>query len=245
MKKQKAFDIIHEDEFLVFVNKSAELLSVPDRYDPEIPNLQQELSKIYPEIFTVHRLDKGTSGIMVFTKDADTHRELSILFQENEVEKIYHAIVDGRFPDDPIEIDIPIINDPQKKGRSIPSARGKASLTKAKVIENYNKSALIKCMLVTGRHHQLRVHVASIGHPLLVDEMYGMRNEFFVSEIKKNFNLKKKTEEMPIISRQTMHAFSLKFIHPMTKKEIEIEAQYPKDFKALIQILGKYSPAKF
>ena len=244
MKKQNPYKVIFEDDHLIVLNKEAPTLTLPDRFNPNLVNLLDLLKSEYGEIFIVHRLDKGTSGIMVFAKDADTHRDLSIQFQENEIEKIYHAIVEGRFPEDPIEIDIPIASDPHKKGRSIPSARGKASLTKAKIIERYNLSTLVKCSLVTGRHHQLRVHMAAIGHSLLVDNFYGNREEFFVSEIKRNFNLKKKTKEIAIISRQTMHAFSLKFKHPFSKEEVYFEAEYPKDFKALKQVLSKYTAFK-
>ncbi len=240
MKNKNNLEILFEDEYLVAVNKMAEMLTIPDRYNLKIPNLQNILSKRHDEIFTIHRLDKGTSGVVLFAKDADTHKAMNKIFQEQEIEKIYDAVVDGYFSEEPIEIDIPLMSDPNRKGRTIPSARGKQSLTKAKLLRQYRHCAMIKCSLVSGRHHQLRVHLSTIGTPLLVDPFYGKRSKFFVSEIKKKFNLKKRTEELPLISRQTMHALSLKFTHPHSSQEMLIEAPYPKDFRALANVIENH-----
>lgn len=242
MKKQDPYKIIFEDDDILIINKSAGLLSIPDRYDKDLPNLKSMLELIYKKIFVVHRLDKDTSGITVFAKNEESHKSLSSYFENDEIERIYHAVVDGRFGEDVLEIDIPIMADPSKKGRSIPSARGKASLTKVKKIKNFRNSSLLMCKLHTGRHHQIRVHLSAIGKPLLVDNFYGKREHFFVSEVKKNYNLKKGTEESPIISRNTLHAESLKFIHPKSGEEVNFQASYPKDFSATISILEKYTP---
>jgi RluA family pseudouridine synthase len=241
MKDQKSYKVIFEDDDLVIVNKAAGLLAIPDRYDPKIPNLKNLLDKKYGEIFVVHRLDKDTSGITVFAKNELSHRRLSLDFQEAKIDRIYHALVEGVFPDEPLEIDIPIMVDPSKKGRSIPSAMGKASLTKIKLLDAYKRFSKVACKLETGRHHQIRVHLSAINYPLAVDNFYGNRDEFFVSEIKKNYNLKKDTEEKPLISRNTLHAFSLEFTHPTQKdKKVYFEAEYPKDIRALESVLGKY-----
>lgn len=241
MKQVKEFKKIYEDDYILVINKSPMVLTIPDRWNTLIPSLQSILKSQYEEIFTVHRLDRDTSGIMVYAKNAETHKYLNGLFEKQEIEKIYHAIVEGQLDEEPIEIDIPILTDPANKGKSIPSARGKASLTKIKSIKNFRSSALIKCMLVTGRHHQIRVHLSAIGHPLLVDNIYGNYEEFKVSSIKKKFNLKKNTEEKPMMIRNTLHAYSLKFIHPESAKEVEFIAEYPKDFAATIQVLEKYA----
>lgn len=242
--KQSVPEIIFEDGNIVIVNKPSGLLTIPDRYDTDEPNLTAILNEKYGKIYTVHRLDKDTSGIMVFAKDAASHRDLSIKFQEQQVQKIYHAVVKGVFPQDEMEIDIPILPDPSRKGLSIPSARGKESLSVVKVLTRFTSSTLVEVDLVTGRHHQLRVHMAAVGYPLLVDAAYGGDPAFLVSSVKRKFNLKKHTDERPVISRLSMHAYSLTFLHPATGEPVGVVADYPKDFRAMLSILEKYSVRK-
>lgn len=240
--KFKDLEILYEDNELIAVNKPAGMLTIPDRYNKALPNLRTVLSEKFENIFIVHRLDKETSGVIIFAKNADAHRELNLQFMDiMKLKKIYHAVLEGVVVDDEFSIDIPIMPDPRKVGRSIPSARGKDSLTVLKVLERFKKSTFVELNLVTGRHHQIRVHCAAIGHPLLVDEMYGNNTEFRLSQIKRKFNLKKNDEERPLISRVTMHAKSIEFEHPKTHEIVEINADYPKDFDALLQVLRKYS----
>lgn len=241
MKQVKTFDKIFEDDYFLIINKAPSVLTIPDRWNDKLPSIYGILKEEYGNIFICHRIDRDTSGIMVFAKDAETHKYFNNLFENHEIEKIYHAIIEGQFGEDPIEIDIPIAADSAIKGKSIPSARGKASLTKVKLINNFRNSSLVKCLLITGRHHQIRVHLSAIGHPLLVDNIYGNRTEFLVSSVKKKFNLKKNTEEKPMMVRNTLHAYSLKFKHPITNEEVEFTADYPKDFAATVQVLQKYS----
>ncbi len=236
--EKEKFEVLIEKEGYIVVNKAAGVLSVPGRFDDPDENLVAYLNKYYGRVFIVHRLDRDTSGIMLFALDADTHRNLSLLFENQEIQKIYHAVLDG-VPADDYDIDIPIASDPSKKGKSMPSGMGKQSLTRMKVIEDYGRAALVKCDLVTGRHHQLRVHVSALGNPLLIDPLYGTRTEFYLSEFKKRFNLKKKTQELPLISRITMHAFSLEFKEPDSGDTVYYEAEWPKDFKALNNQLSK------
>jgi len=234
-------DILFEDNDIVVVSKPAGMLTIPDRYNYELPNLKSYLKNLYGEIFVVHRLDKDTSGVMVFAKNAEAHRDLSIQFEEMRVKKVYHCIVAGIVAKNEMEIDIPLMKDPSTPGKTIPSVRGKDSMTFIKVIRKFKNATLIKCLLVTGRHHQIRAHCAAIGHPLLVDPLYGNASEFKLSQIKRRVNLKKGTEELPIIKRITMHSKELGFVHPLTNEEVFFESEYPKDLSALVQILSKYS----
>jgi 23S rRNA-/tRNA-specific pseudouridylate synthase len=144
---------------------------------------------------------------------------------------------------DELKIDIPLMVDPADPIKMKPSVRGKESLTLLKVMNRYRVATLIEVELVTGRHHQIRAHCAAIGHPLLVDELYGTSEAFFVSTIKKRFNLKKNDEERPVISRVSMHSSSIAFRLPSTGEEAEFKSGYPKDFQALIQVLDKYASA--
>lgn len=241
MKKKDIIETIYEDNNLLVISKPAGLLTIPDRYNKDIENLRQIFVEKYGQIFVVHRLDKDTSGTMVFAKDADTHRDLNTQFENTTVKKVYHCVVSGLINKDEIEIDIPLMTDPANPGKTIPSARGKESLTLLKVIKRFRNSTLVKCLLVTGRHHQIRAHCAAIGFPLLIDPMYNNTHEFLLSKIKKKFNLKKHDIEKPIISRITMHSKILGFHHPGINEDVEYESNYPKDFAALVQVLEKYS----
>ena len=244
MHKQELYTKIYEDDRILLINKPAGLLTIPDRYDDTLISLRAILYDEYGEIFIVHRLDRDTSGIVIVAKDADAHRNLSMQFEDLSVTKIYHVVADGVIHQDYLEIDIPLTGDPRKPGRTIPSARGKESLTIVSVKDRYRHGTFAEINLVTGRHHQIRAHLASIGHPLLIDEVYGNATEFYLSKIKKRFNLKKKDVEKPIISRLSMHAFSLGFKHPSDDKVVTFEAEYPKDFAALLQVLGKYAKGR-
>ncbi|MEJ5287095.1 MAG: Ribosomal large subunit pseudouridine synthase D [Candidatus Kapaibacterium sp.] len=241
MKHNKLYQILYQDNDIIVVDKASGVLSIPDRFDKNIPNLRMLLEEKFGRIWVVHRLDKETSGIMVFARNAESHKDLNTQFEELNVEKIYHAFVSGWIAEDEFDIDIPLLTDPSNKGRTIPSARGKEALTKVRVLERFSIATLIECNLVTGRHHQIRVHCATVGNPLLVDDIYGKNEAFFLSHIKRRYNLKKGEEEKPIIDRLTLHAYSLKFRHPKTQEIVEFIAQYPKDFSALLNVLRKYS----
>lgn len=240
-KKNSAVELLFEDDDIVILSKPAGVYTIPDRYDKAAFNLYDYLNTKYDKIYTVHRLDKDTSGVMVFAKNAESHRNLNQQFLEQKVNKKYHIVVSGVLRQDEVDIDIPIAENPSKKGLSMPSARGKESLTKLRVLERFRIATFCECDLVTGRHHQIRVHCSAIGFPLLIDEHYGNNTEFYLSSIKRRYNLKKKTEEIPIMDRITMHAYELGFVHPRTGKEVFYRSEYPRDFSALLQVLRKYS----
>lgn len=240
-------DILFEDDHIVVLNKPSGLLSLPDRFETNLPNLRTMLKEQYGEIFVVHRLDEETSGIMIFAKHADAHKALSEQFEKRSVRKIYHGIMQGGIEpelltNDAMNVDIPLMPDPVRKGLMAPSVRGKEALTIVRVLKRFRLATLVECELVTGRQHQIRVHCAAIGHPLLVDPDYGTATEFRVSTIKRKFNLGKWEEEKPLIARTTLHSYSVTFTHPSTGETMTLEAPYPKDFKAVIQVLDKYAP---
>jgi 23S rRNA pseudouridine955/2504/2580 synthase/23S rRNA pseudouridine1911/1915/1917 synthase len=234
-------DIIYEDDFILLINKQSGVLSIPDRYNRVLPNLKAILEEKLPDVYVVHRLDRDTSGIIMFSKDAETHKALNQMFESHEIERIYHVLVQGQVQQDEINIDIPLLTDPTAKVGVIPSARGKQSLTILKVLKRFRHASLVECNLVTGRQHQIRAHVSAIGHPLLIDPLYGGGTEFLLSSIKKKFNIRTDVKENPIIARLSMHAYSLKFNHPENGNEIYYTAPYPKDFEVTIKLLEKYS----
>jgi 23S rRNA pseudouridine1911/1915/1917 synthase len=233
--------ILFEDEHIVVVQKSPGLLSVPDRFNAALPNVRAIARQQYGDIWMVHRLDRDTSGVMVLAKTADAHRSLSMQFEQHSITKLYTALVKGVVATDEFPITIPIAPDPRKKGLMKPSAKGKEAHTIVRVLERFRLASLLECKLVTGRQHQIRVHCAAVGHALLVDKDYGSSSEFLLSTIKKRYNLAKNTEERAIMSRHSLHATTIGFLHPANNMPVEYSAPFPKDFAALLQVLRKYS----
>lgn len=236
------FEILHQDEQVIVVNKPANLLSVPDRYNAEIPNLTGLLGDRFGDpIIPVHRLDKPTSGAIVYARSAEAHKELNRQFQDREVDKVYYAIVDGQPPlNEEIEVDEPIANNPGQTGQMMVSNRGKYALSIFKTMETFgHQFSLIAAQIFTGRTHQIRIHLAYIGFPLMVDPFYGKREEFKLSEIKRRFNLGREKEERPLLSRAPLHASRLSFDHPVTGERMTFEAAMPKDMRAVLNQLRK------
>lgn len=230
--------ILKEDENWVAVNKPSGLLTIPDREGKET-SLKQILKNKYGEIFTVHRLDKETSGIVVFAKKEETHKQLSRLFEARETVKIYNGFVLGTPFEKSGTIDEPIAEHPVKKGLMTVYKKGKESITEYEVLENFKLYSWMQFHILTGRTHQIRVHMKHFGHPIACDELYGDGKPVFISSIKrKKFNLaKNEEEERPILSRLALHASQLTF--ELDQKTYKLEAPLPKDLKALLQQLRK------
>lgn len=237
-------EILHDDESIIIVSKPAGMLTIPDRFDKDFPNVRAYLLSVYGEIFTVHRLDRDTSGVIIFAKNAEAHKHLSMQFEHQTVEKTYTAIVRGIVSKDDQEIDIPLIADTRKKGLMRPSARGKESFTSVHVLKRFRIASLLECKPKTGRLHQIRVHLSAIGYPLLVDPDYGSSSEFKLSTIKRKYNVGKDQEERPLLSRTPLHSSCISFIHPMSEVKVLFNAELPKDMTATINVLNKYAPYK-
>lgn len=236
----KNLEILYEDDDFVIINKPAGMLSVPDRFNQEIPNLYNILKLKYGNIFIVHRLDADTSGVIVFAKNQAAHRDLSIKFEKRDVKKNYVAIVNGKIEKQDNSINLPVAERKGKPGTmKIYRYAGKKAITNYKVLESFKRFTLVEVELLTGRMHQIRVHFQAIGHPLAVDPVYGGREALFLSEIKSRYQKKEDEEEKPLIRRLTLHAKSIEFKHYRTNKIIRVEAQIPKDFKALLNQLRK------
>lgn len=241
---RRGYKILYQDDHLLVVNKAAGLLSIPDRYQHDKKNLQSLIKQKFGEAYLVHRIDRDTSGLMIFALNEEVHRELSLAFENRKVQKIYNALVLG-VPNPPEgRIDTLITNSEAAKNKMIVYKKGKRSITDYRLIEHYgHRYSLLEINILTGRTHQIRVHMQHIGHPLMVDPLYGKASTFKLSEIKKrNYRLAKFEEEKPLLSRHTLHARRLSFIHPVTQQKLSVEADLPKDMKAVInqcrKILG-------
>ena len=224
-KENIPLDIVYEDDYLLIVNKKSGMVVHPaaGNYSGTLVNallyrfdLKGGSEKYRPGI--VHRIDKDTSGLMVVAKDEKTHELLSEMIKNKKVERKYIAIVEGVIPHETGTIDAPIgrdINNRQKM--AVTSVNGKDSITHFRILERFSKYTLIECTLETGRTHQIRVHMAYIGYPIVNDPVYGRS---------------KNTTEYG----QYLHSKSIRFIHPITKKEIYFETDMPLEFKEFLGI---------
>ena len=234
---KKNIDIVFENNNFVAVNKHAGMLSVPDRTQSEI-SLKDILIEKYGTIFTVHRLDKETSGIILFAKGEISHKYLSKAFEEKTVEKYYVGLVHGTPPQSGT-IDGPIMEHPVQKGLMIVNRKGKPSLTDYELQESFGKYSLVKFRIHTGRTHQIRVHAKNIGHPIACDPLYGDGKPILLSSIKKKYNLSKnEEEERPILNRVALHSYQLKFTDA-DGNAFDLVAELPKDIRALVQQMKK------
>jgi 23S rRNA pseudouridine1911/1915/1917 synthase len=232
--------IIFENENFLAINKPAGLLSIPDRMQSEV-SLKDMLINKYGSIFTVHRLDKDTSGIILFAKNETTHKFLSQAFEERRVEKFYQGIVHGSPAEKKGTIDAPISEHLVQKGLMVIHRNGKPSVTDYEVIEDYKSYSLLQFQLHTGRTHQIRVHCKNIGHPLACDELYGDGKPVLLSSLKKKYKLSKHDEEeRPMLNRLALHSYCLKFTDA-EGKAFNLTAELPKDMRALLQQLKKNS----
>jgi 23S rRNA pseudouridine1911/1915/1917 synthase len=235
--------IVFENDDFIVLNKPSGLLSIPDREGKEA-SLKDLLQEKYGQIFTVHRLDRDTSGVIVFAKNEETHKHLSRQFEERQTEKIYVGLVIGSPAKKKGSINKPIAENTVKRGIMIIHQRGKESLTDYEVVEDFGIYSWLQFRIHTGRTHQIRVHMKDIGHPIVCDELYGDGKPILLSGIKSKFKLsKKEEEERPILNRLALHAHKLKFTDTHGKA-FELEAPVPKDIRATLQQLGKRKKGK-
>ena len=223
-------DIVYEDEDVLVVNKEKGIVvhPAPGNYTGTLVNgilhhcsdLSGINGVIRPGI--VHRIDKDTSGILVIAKNDEAHNDLAAQFKEHSIKREYYALVEGKFSNVKGTVDKPISRDKKERIKMAINSDGKRAVTHYEVLEQYDKGvSLVKCTLETGRTHQIRVHMASIGHPLVGDLVYGYKRQ--------KFN----------IEGQALHAKTLGFIHPRTKEYMEFTSELPNYFKELLEKLRK------
>jgi len=228
--------ILFENDDVICVNKPPLISSLEDRNNA-INMLS--LAREYCEGASLcHRLDKETSGVLIIAKHPEAYRHIAIQFEARGIKKVYHAMVDGIADLKLKEISAPI----KTMGNGlvkIDRMEGKEAVTIFNTIRAFKRHTLVGCMPYTGRMHQIRIHLSMLGYPITADEAYGGK-PFYLSEYKRNFNLKKFTEEESIIKRVALHAYSIGF-HLMNDEEVFVEAPYPKDFRTLLKQADKFS----
>lgn len=232
--------IIFEDDDFIALNKPSGLLSIPDREGKEI-SLKSLLQEKYQRIFTVHRLDRDTSGLIVFAKNEATHKHLSLQFEGRLTKKIYAGLVIGSPAEKKGSINLPLAENMVQRGVMIVNRRGKESLTDYEVIEDFGIYSWLQFHIYTGRTHQIRVHMKEIGHPIVCDAIYGDGKPVMLSSLKKKkFKLAKDVlEERPLLARLALHAYQLTFNTQQGEKK-ELTAELPKDLRATLQQLTKW-----
>ncbi len=232
-------EFLFEDESVVAANKPAGLLSIQDRHDSEIPNLAEELRITFGEIFVVHRLDRGTSGVILFAKNPSAHRALNLQFESHTAVKKYIAVIEGIMRESHGTISLPLALDARRPGTMhVDESNGKESLTEFTVIHSFKRFSAIEITLHTGRQHQIRVHFAATGHPVVCDGVYGKSETFLLSSIKRKF--KSAGTEKPLIARTALHASELTFYHPVANERITVTAPIPHDIATLLKQLEKW-----
>ena len=237
--KKNGGSILLENDSVIILNKPSGLLVLPDRFNLVAPNLYELLMETFGTIFVVHRIDRETSGVVLFAKNAEMHALLNTMFERRQMEKIYRAIVVGIPHADGGCIDLPISeNDHGIRKMKIDWKNGKEAVTEYTVIEKFKGYALVEAKPLTGRTHQIRLHLSAIELPILADPLYGSGGRFFLSSVKRNY--KSHGEEKPILARTALHAFSLSFRYPKSGEMTFIEAPMPHDMDTVLKVLKKY-----
>ncbi len=213
-------EILYTDDHLIILNKPAGLPVLPDGWDKDAPYLVKMLEAEYGRIWIVHRLDKVTSGVMVFARDAETHRALNMQFERHEAHKVYHAIMEGAPKWTEKVTRFPLrVNVGHKHRTVVDDRHGKPSETRFRLLEQYQAAAWVEASPLTGRTHQIRVHAQALGHPLVGDVLYG-------------------ASATDVIARPALHAHALTFTHPATHERLTFTAAHPQDFATALKRLA-------
>jgi RluA family pseudouridine synthase len=244
--KAAPFTVIYEDENIIAVSKAAGVSVGGDRWDESSQRLDRLIAEpVCPQskLFTVHRIDKETSGLVVFAKNEAAHRRLSLAFEGRAVAKRYIAIVQGRPPWQETACDLPLIPNGNKQHLTIiDKFRGKKSLTRLVLLGSAGNYSVLEALPETGRTHQIRVHAASLGFPVVCDSLYGRDRPVLLSSIKKNWR-GDPLEEKPLLARLGLHALELSL--PAGGERISLHAPLPRDMAALIRQMEKAASLQF
>jgi RluA family pseudouridine synthase len=226
---QPPLEIIFEDRHLLVINKPAGLLSIRDGFDASLPYARQVLESLYGRLWTVHRLDRDTSGLLLLARSPESHRALNSIFEHHQAHKTYHAIIIGVPPWREQHVDLPLKVDGDRHHRTIVSLdKGKPARTDLTFLRSSGEHTLIEARPFTGYTHQIRAHLYALGFPVLADPLYYINQSQSSGFGSPN----------PPIRRLALHAFSISFSHPITTASITLVAPYPADFQNALKELS-------
>ncbi len=245
--------VLFEDAHLLALDKPARLLTSPDRYDPQRPNLMKLLhagiergtpwakQRGLTYLMNAHRLDFETSGIILLAKTKPVLVALANLFGSEHPRKFYAALVHGIPVKPSFEVDARLAPHPVKVGLiRVDEKNGKKSRTQFELVEKFRDYSLLKCRPLTGRTHQIRVHLRQAGLPIVGDELYD-GGPLLLSRLKSGYRLKHGKSERPLMDRVALHAEQLSFAHPIGGTEVVINSPWPKDFSVAVKYLRRYA----
>jgi 23S rRNA pseudouridine955/2504/2580 synthase len=233
----KSLILFENDDFLI-VNKPPHLATLDERTADRGGSVLRLAKDYNPDLQAAHRLDKETSGALAFAKHREAYRHLAMQFEHREVTKRYHAVVNGIHDLEGVSVYLPIMQLKNGTAVTIDRTKGKLAETIFNTLKVYRGYTLVECIPITGRMHQIRIHLSCLKAPIVNDPQYG-GEPIFLSKIKRKFNLKQETEEQPLIQRVALHAHSLSFAL-MDGEDIRVEAPYPKDMDVLVKQLDKW-----
>lgn len=240
MKQVPDYTVIFSDDDIVVLNKRSGLLIATDRYDADAPRLDLLAEAEFGKLFAVHRIDKDTSGIVVYARNEEAHKNISLQFEKRLVKKVYHCLVYGKPSWQTLSVDLPLLPDGDVRHRTVVNRRlGKKSVTDFKVLGTCGPYSWIEARPLTGRTHQIRVHLAENKCSIVCDSLYsGNQKPVRLSEIKKRYN-GDVYEEKPLLNRLALHAYKITFAHPRTNEEVSFIAPYSRDLNSTRNQLAK------
>jgi 23S rRNA pseudouridine1911/1915/1917 synthase len=245
MSKTKV-EIIYQDNDILVINKPTGVSVTADRtgQDELLDLLAKQLEpQVVDGLRLVHRLDKDTSGVMLIAKSIDAQRTFSSSFETKQVKKTYLVLVQGMVVEPQGTISAPLSPVSKKPGlMRVDTHGGKEAITDWRLLADFGSIALLAVSPVTGRTHQIRVHMPRAGMPLLIDPMYGSNSPLLLSDHKANYKFSKSQVEKPLIERLTLHAYQLEFLTTLENRPSIFVAPLDKKFKAAIKMLAKYNP---
>lgn len=238
--KNNDYSVIYSDDDFIVLNKRSGILIAADRYNPDAPRLDLMAEKEFGKLYAVHRIDKDTSGLIIYAKNLEAQKGISMQFEQRKVQKTYHALVYGHPLWEDLHVDLALEPDGDARHRTVINKKfGKPSVTDFHLIGVCGPYSWIEAKPKTGRTHQIRVHLAANNLSIVCDPLYsGNQKPVRLSEVKRKWN-GDEDEERPLLSRLALHAYKIQFEHPATHEQVTFTAPYARDMEAVRKQFAK------